>query len=145
MISGVTYGDKGLDLSRGFTALKAWFTLTSHGTDAMARNIEGNVAQARYLGRRVASSPVLELLAPVALNLVNSRFAPAGFDESALDALNIELLMRLQERGIAVPSSTRIHGKYAIRVAIVNHRTRFADMDILADSVEQIGAEIVAE
>ncbi|MEP6763737.1 MAG: pyridoxal-dependent decarboxylase [Gemmatimonadaceae bacterium] len=145
MITGVTFGDKGLDLSRGFTALKAWFTLTSHGTNAIAQNIEGNVAQAQYLGRRVTASPVLELLAPIALNLVNFRYAPAGLQESALDALNIELLMRLQERGIAVPSSTRIHGKYAIRVAIVNHRTRFADMDILADSVERIGAEIVAK
>ncbi len=145
MMSGVTYGDRGLDLSRGFMALKAWFTLTSHGTDAITQNIEGNVAQAQYLGRRVSASPLLELLAPVALNLVNFRYAPAGFNESALDALNVELLMRLQERGIAVPSSTRIHGKYAIRVALVNHRTRFADLDILADAVEQIGAEIVAK
>ncbi len=145
MMSGVTYGDRGLDLSRGFMALKAWFTMTSHGVDAIARNIEGNVAQARYLGRRVTASPLLELMAPVALNLVNFRYAAGGLSDDETDQLNIELLMRLQERGIAVPSSTRIHDRYAIRAAIVNHRTRFSDMDILVDAVESIGAEIVAK
>ncbi|MDQ6611324.1 MAG: amino acid decarboxylase, partial [Gemmatimonadota bacterium] len=98
-----------------------------------------------YLGRRVTASPLLELMAPVALNLVNFRYAAGGLSDDETDQLNIELLMRLQERGIAVPSSTRIHDRYAIRAAIVNHRTRFSDMDILVDAVESIGAEIVAK
>jgi len=148
MTTGVTYGDRGLDLSRGFLALKAWFTLTSHGVDALARNIEGNVAQAQYLGACVTNAANLELLAPVALNLVNFRYTPWGADglapeESQLDAINVEILQRLQERGIAVPSSTRVHGKFAIRVAITNHRTRFADLDILVQAVQQIGAEVM--
>lgn len=148
MTTGVTYGDRGLDLSRGFLALKAWFTLTSHGVDAIARNIEGNVAQAQYLGSRVSAQQDLELMAPVALNLVNFRFAPvvngAALDELQLDAINVEILQRIQEQGIAVPSSTRVHGKFAIRVAITNHRTRFADMDILVNAVQRMGAEILA-
>jgi aromatic-L-amino-acid decarboxylase len=142
MTTGVTFGDRGLDLSRGFMALKAWFTLTSHGVDAIARNIEGNVAQARYLAELVTASPLLELLAPVPLNLVNFRFAPDGANESTLEALNTEILLRLQEQGIAVPSSTRVNDKFAIRVAITNHRTRFSDMDLLADAVERIGMEV---
>jgi aromatic-L-amino-acid decarboxylase len=143
MTTGVTYGDRGLDLSRGFLALKAWFTLMSHGVDAIARNIEGNVAQARYLEQRVRQSEVLELLSPASLNLVTFRYAPSGASADALDAANIEILQRLQERGIAVPSSTRVNGALAIRVAITNHRTRFADIDLLADSVERIGREVL--
>ncbi|MBC8086205.1 MAG: amino acid decarboxylase [Phycisphaerae bacterium] len=150
MTTGVTYGDRGLDLSRGFLALKAWFTLTSHGVDAIARNVEGNVAQAQYLGKRVSEADDLELLAPVALNLVNFRYAPANAmgempSESELDALNVEILQRLQERGIAVPSSTRVHGKFAIRVAITNHRTRFSDFDVLVQSIQQLGAEVMTK
>jgi len=145
MTSGVTYGDRGLDLSRGFLALKAWFTLKSHGVDAVARNIEGNVAQAHHLGRRVSAATDLELLAPVSLNLVTFRYVPtdrAPLGEDALDALNVEILLRLQERGIAVPSSSRVNGKYALRVAITNHRTRFEDVDVLVEAVQDIGAEI---
>lgn len=147
MISGVTFGDRGLDLSRGFFALKAWFTMKSHGVDAITKNIEGNVAQAQRLSRLVTDAPDLELLAPVPLNLVTFRYAPNdasgnAMGEEALDALNMEILLRLHERGIAVPSSTRVHGKLAIRVAITNHRTRFEDIDLLVHSVQQIGREI---
>ena len=148
MTSGVTYGDRGLDLSRGFLALKAWFTLKSHGVDAVMRNIEGNVAQAHYLGRLVNAAADLELLAPVSLNLVTFRYVPVDREplgEEALDALNVEILLRLQERGIAVPSSSRVNGKYALRVAITNHRTRFADLDTLITFVQRIGVEILAE
>ncbi|MGV3707325.1 MAG: pyridoxal phosphate-dependent decarboxylase family protein [Gemmatimonas sp.] len=145
MTTGVTYGDRGLDLSRGFIALKAWFTLKSHGIDAIARNIEGNVAQAHRLGRLVSAADDLELLAPVALNLVTFRYVPqqgVAMTPQELDALNMEILLRIQERGIAVPSSSLVNGKYAIRVAITNHRTRFEDMDLLVRSVQSIGREI---
>ena len=150
MTVGVTYGDRGLDLSRGFLALKAWFTLKSHGIDAITRNIEGNVAQAHYLGRLVNEASELELLAPVALNLVTFRYVPAGtseapLSEEALDVLNSEILLRVQERGIAVPSGSRVNGKYAIRVAITNHRTRFADLDVLVRAVLEIAAEVRQE
>lgn len=149
MTTGVTYGDRGLDLSRGFIALKAWFTLKSHGFDAITRNIEGNVAQAHHLGRLVEAAPDLELLAPVALNLVTFRYAPVAangtsLSEEQLDTLNVEILLRLQERGIAVPSSSRVNGKYALRVAITNHRTRFADLNVLVDAVRRIGVEVNA-
>ncbi|MEO7999843.1 MAG: pyridoxal-dependent decarboxylase, partial [Gemmatimonadaceae bacterium] len=119
MITGVTFGDRGLDLSRGFIALKAWFTIKSHGIDAIAQNIEGNVAQAQRLARLVTEAPDLELVAPVPLNLVTFRYVPnAAMTEESLDALNMEILMRMHERGIAIPSSTRVRGKFAIRVAI---------------------------
>ena len=62
-----------------------------------------------------------------------------------LDALNREILMRLQERGIAVPSNTLIQGRFAIRVANTNHRTRDEDLEILLDSVLKLGGEILAE
>lgn len=149
MTTGVTYGDRGLDLSRGFLALKAWFTIKSHGIDTIARNIEGNVAQAQRLARLVTDAADLELLAPVPLNLVTFRYSPktsngASHSEDALDALNMEILLRLQERGIAVPSSTRVLGKFAIRVAITNHRTRFEDIDLLVHTVQEFGREIAA-
>jgi hypothetical protein len=52
--------------------------------------------------------------------------------------------MRLQERGIAVPSATLLNGRFAIRVAITNHRTVLADLELLADSIVAIGQEVAA-
>ena len=53
-------------------------------------------------------------------------------------------LVRLQERGIAVPSGTVLDGKFAIRVAITNHRSRREDFDLLVDAVAQLGRELSA-
>ena len=89
--------------------------------------------------------PELELLAPVPLNVVCFRYAPAGVPDAVLDRVNAEVLLRLQERGIAVPSSTVLGGRFAIRAANVNHRSRREDFDALVEGVASLGAEVLAE
>ncbi|MBX3189180.1 MAG: pyridoxal-dependent decarboxylase [Labilithrix sp.] len=137
---GLPFADRGVDLSRGFKALKVWLSLKAYGADKLARMIEQNVAQAEHLARLVEAEPDLELLAPVPLNVVCFRYAPSGVAEEGLDALNEEILLRLQESGLAVPSGTTIDGRFAIRVAIVNHRSRRDDFDALVGAVKALGA-----
>src|SRR6185312_5198841 len=131
----------GPQLSRGFRALKVWMNLKAHGADEFARLIGQNLAQAQYLKSRVEREPKLELLAPVPLNVVNFRYRGAGLDAAGLDELNARILVALQERGIAAPSSTVLKGRFAIRVAITNHRSRREDFDALADAVLALGRE----
>jgi glutamate/tyrosine decarboxylase-like PLP-dependent enzyme len=109
--------------------------------------IRQNVDQVQYLVRIIDSHDELERLAPAPLNIVCFRYRPAAtaLDETALEALNLELLLRLQERGIAVPSSTRLDGRFALRVAHVNHRTTDEDIETLAEAIVEIGREIAAE
>jgi hypothetical protein len=40
------------------------------------------------------------------------------------------------------PSSTELDGRYAIRAAIVNHRTSEAEIDLLVDAVLNAGRAI---
>jgi aromatic-L-amino-acid decarboxylase len=129
--------DLGPDLSRGFRALKTWFTLVTHGTDKLGAAISGTCALARHLEARVRAEPELEMLAPVALNIVCFRFRAAPGEDA--DSLNTEIVADLHESGIAVPSSTRIHGQVAIRAAIVNHRTVDSDIDMLIDATLACG------
>lgn len=65
-----------------------------------------------------------------------------GLDDGALNNLNSNLLIQLQEGGVAVPSNTKIDGKFAIRVANTNQRTRCEDFDILIREVVRIGNQI---
>ncbi|MFC1540110.1 pyridoxal phosphate-dependent decarboxylase family protein [Gemmatimonadota bacterium] len=132
-------------LSRGFKALKVWMMLKEHGFEKFGRLVAQNVEQARYLRDLVKKDPGLELMAPVALNVVPLRFAPTGVDPAVLDELNRELLMRIQEQGIAVPSSTYVRGHFTIRVCICNHRSRREDFDLFAREVVRIGNEILEE
>jgi aromatic-L-amino-acid decarboxylase len=142
---GLPFADRGIDLTRGFKALKVWMSFKAHGVDALTRLVEQNVAQARHLAARVEASAALELLMPVPLNVVCFRYAPADLPEAERDAVNREILLRLQEDAIAVPSGTLVRGRYAIRAAIVNHRSRREDFDVLADAVERIGREVAGK
>jgi aromatic-L-amino-acid/L-tryptophan decarboxylase len=135
---------RGPELSRGFKALKVWLHIREHGLAKLGRLVAQNVAQARHLAELVDRSCTLERLGPAPLNIVCFRYAPAGAPDVVVNQLNREILMRLQERGIAVPSSTVMEGKFAIRVAITNHRTRHDDLDLLVNQVEAIGAELGA-
>lgn len=141
----ITFADLGIDLTRNFKALKVWMQFKADGVDKFARIIEQNVAQVRYLVARVEAHAELELLAPAPLNIACLRYCAAGLSSAELDALNQELLLRLQERGIAVPSSTRLAGRFAIRVAHVNHRTQQRDIDMMVDAIVAIGRELLLE
>jgi aromatic-L-amino-acid decarboxylase len=134
--------DYGFQLSRGFLALKAWMSLKEHGSRKYGRMIQQNIDQARYLAELVDATPELELAAPVALNVVCFRYIRPGLDDAALNALNKEILVELQEQGIAVPSGTTIGGKYVLRVGHTNHRSRREDFNVLVREVIRIGKEL---
>jgi glutamate/tyrosine decarboxylase-like PLP-dependent enzyme len=139
------FNEYGVELSRGFKALKVWMSFREHGADKYARLVDQNVDQAAYLAKRVEASKELELVAPVPLNVVCFRFFSPALDERALNELNEKLLVRLQEGGVAVLNSTKLHGKYCLRAAITNHRTRREDIDILAREVVALGRGLLEE
>ncbi len=141
---GFPFADRGVDLTRGFKALKVWLSLKAYGVNALARLIEQNVAQVQYLASLIEAHPELELLAPVPLNVVCFRYVPQGTEAGELNALNEEILLRIQESGLALPSATVLQGRYAIRCANVNHRTRRIDLELLADAVVKLGRKISA-
>ena len=133
--------DYGPELSRNFRALKVWFAFKELGVQKIAKIIEQNCEQALYLKERISREPSLELLAPVSLNIVCFRFCEPGLSADALDTLNADIVADVQESGVAAPSTTRIHGRLAIRVNITNHRTRRLDLDALVDAVVSRGRE----
>jgi aromatic-L-amino-acid decarboxylase len=135
------FTDFTIDLSRGFRALKAWFTIKAFGTDRLAEAMEMNVRQARLLGDLVDGDREFELLAPVQLNIVCFRYRRAGMEEDDLDRLNDDVVIALQESGVAVASSTTVGSRRAIRVCIVNHRTRDEDLVKTLDTIKQLAVQ----
>ncbi len=128
--------DLGPDLSRGFRALKTRFTLKTYGTEKLGAVIARSCALARYLEARILAEPRLELMAPVQLNIVCFRYrAPEA------NQVNGDIVIDIQESGIAAPSTTLLGGELAIRAAIVNHRTGVRDIDALISAVLEFGAQ----
>lgn len=127
--------DLGPELSRGFRALKVWAHLYEFGTERLAEVIAGNCEQAAHLARLVDDHPALERLAPAPMNIVCFRYAAPSLGEADLDELNNRIVIALQIKGFAVPSTTRIGGKLAIRVNITNHRTTQQDVEAFLKDV----------
>jgi aromatic-L-amino-acid decarboxylase len=126
------------DLSRGFRALKTWFTLKAFGTEKLGAMIERTCLLAQYLEAKVSAEPLIELIAPAQLNIVCFRYRSEDSNR-----INSEIVIDIQESGIAAPSTTTLDGKLAIRAAIVNHRTDTSDLDALVAAVLEFGARRV--
>jgi aromatic-L-amino-acid decarboxylase len=130
----------GPDLSRGFRALKTWFTLKVYGTEQLGAVMSRTCELAQLLKHLVELAPDLELAAPVQLNIVCFRYRCSNSD-----AVNAQIVVELSESGIAVASTTVIDGHLAIRAAIFNHRTQACDLEALVAAVTRFGKRIVAQ
>ena len=126
--------DYGPDLSRGFRALKTWFTLKVYGTEALGSVISRTCALARYLESRIAETPELELLAPVELNVVCFRYR-ARMPSASIPGSSSNF--RSPGSWRRPPRSS--DGRLAIRAAIVNHRTGKREIDTLVEKTVALG------
>ena len=142
LAAGEFLHDYTLETTRSFRALKVWMMLKQHGVETFGRLIDQNIAQAKYLTGLVEADPSLELMAPTATSVVCFRFNPGGLTEDRLRTINTELLLRLQESGLAVPSETTLRGRYCLRAAFCNHRTRRSDVEELAAAVGRLGRDL---
>jgi aromatic-L-amino-acid decarboxylase len=149
-VEAVNYFDLGPQNSRGFRALKVWLALQQVGRDGYVQMISDDIRLARELFERIPRYPELEALTH-SLSITTFRYVPADVDSgdakaaSYLDKLNLELLIRIQNSGKAYLSNAVIHGRFALRVCIVNFRTSLADVEALLPIVAGMGKELDAE
>ncbi|MCA1581633.1 MAG: amino acid decarboxylase [Acidobacteria bacterium] len=138
------FAERGVELSRGFKALKVWMGWKTHGRRGYAASIENDVRLARFLSDAVDGRPEFERLADTVLSIVNFRYRPAGrsLPDADLDAVNRRIVNRLVGDGSFFLAPTVLKGRTALRVCIVNFRTREKDLLALLDEAARIGEEI---
>ena len=144
LASGAWLNDYGLQTSRGFKALKIWMSLKEHGIETFGRLIDQNISQAQYLSDLIEGASLLELVAPTTSILCAIAF-DTGLDSAARKAVNVEIMLRLQEEGVAAVSDTTVHGEHCLRAAINNHRTKRNDLELLVRETIRNGRNIVGD
>jgi len=137
------FGDMGLQLTRGFKALKIWMSIKAYGLDHFARQIEQDIKHAKYLAALIEKHENFELLDNIPLNIVCFRYINSNLADESLDEFNNEIILRLHERGLAVPSYTKLRGKFALRVSITNHRSTRKDFDFLLEKISELAEEMI--
>jgi aromatic-L-amino-acid decarboxylase len=138
------FAERGVELSRGFKALKVWMGLKTHGRRGYARAIEKDVALAQFLEQEVGHRPDFEKLAPTVLSIANFRYQPRdrNLSESDLDRVNRKIVNRLVGEGSFFLAPTILKGRTALRVCIVNFRASEEDLTALLDEAARIGRQI---
>jgi aromatic-L-amino-acid decarboxylase len=139
------FAERGVELSRGFKALKVWMGLKTHGRRAYAAAIENDVRLARFLAAEVDRRPHFERLADSVLSIANFRYRPAGrsLSEEQLDRVNRRIVNRLVGDGSFFLAPTVLKGRASLRVSITNFRTTEGDLLALLDECARIGKELL--
>lgn len=130
----VNFADRGLQLSRMARAFKIWTSIRYFGLDAFRATINRALDLALEAQRVIEASEHFELLLPTHLGIVCFRRRFAGVDdETRLDAMNAALVHALDESGFGLVSSTRLKGRYAIRLCVLNHTSGLREVrDVLS-------------
>jgi hypothetical protein len=131
------FGDLGLQLTRTSRALKIWLSVQTFGLDAFRAAVERALELAEHAAQRAEESDALELLLPRSLGIVCLRRRFEGADEAEHERRNAALAVALEESGTGLISSTRLHGRFALRLCILNHTTGPADVDAVLDFLER--------
>jgi glutamate/tyrosine decarboxylase-like PLP-dependent enzyme len=140
------FAERGVELSRGFKALKVWMGVKTHGRRAYARQIANDIRLARLLADEVDRRPDFERLAEPVLSIANFRWRPADrpLPDAELDRVNRRIINRLVGEGSFFLAPTILKGRTALRVSITNFRTREEDLVALLEEVERIGRSILS-
>lgn len=129
----VSFYDYGLQLTRMTRALKLWLSVSYFGADAFRETIDKTLDLAIHAEHRIASDDRLELLRPANLGIVCFRRRVEGASEAEIEAANAGLVEALARSGFGLVSSTRLQGRYALRICVLNHASGRDDVDAVLD------------
>lgn len=120
--------DMGPELTRPARGLKLWFTLQVMGSDALSAAVEHGFDLARWAQDEMRREPLIEVVFPAQMAMVNFRYSPEGMDEAAKDALNARISRRMIESGYAGVFTTELYGKKVLRICALHPEATEHDM-----------------
>ena len=146
------YVDYGPQNSRGFRALKVWLALRQVGAAGYRKMIADDIRLSEAMAHAMRCHAELEFMTQE-LSITTFRYVPLDLErrleepqvKSYLDALNREILDRLQRGGETFVSNALVGGRYVLRACIVNFHTSQADVEALPGIVARIGRAADAE
>ncbi|MEA2563002.1 MAG: aromatic-L-amino-acid/L-tryptophan decarboxylase [Acidobacteriota bacterium] len=138
----VNFCDYGIQLTRGFRALKLWMSIQVFGMDAFRRAVDRGFDLAETAERILRESPRWEVTTPAHMGVVSFRYVAPGRTEEELDALQTGIVDGLRAEGFALATSTRLRGRTALRLCTINPRTTYEDIRATIEHMARLGARL---
>ena len=139
----VNFADRGVQLTRYSRALKIWVSVKYFGTDTIAAAIHDAMERARLLQSLVEASSDFEILSPAQFGIVCFRARPASVDEAELDSLNEKINTQVVSGGRFLISSTRLNGRFSLRMCTLGYRTTHDDIRELFEAIQRALAQLL--
>lgn len=135
--------DLGVQLGRRFRALKLWMVIRAFGVEGLQERIREHCRMARDLAARIQQDSDFAVVAPVPFSVVCFRWQRGDTPEEQ-DRLNEALLSEINAQGPVLLSSTKLDGRYTLRMAIGNLKTTDRHLDnawkIIRSSADQLSS-----
>jgi glutamate/tyrosine decarboxylase-like PLP-dependent enzyme len=138
------YGYMGPELSRRARSFAVWATLRAYGRDGYRAIVERCLDHAAHLVRLIEEADDMELLLAAPLNIVFFRYRPPDVPEDELDDLNLGIEQQILTDGRVYVGTTHWAGAVGFRPAFVNWRTTTADVELLLETVRDLGSRLRA-
>jgi aromatic-L-amino-acid decarboxylase len=126
----VSPADLSPELSRHYRALRLWLPLKLAGVAPFRAALEEKLLLARHFHEKMRLEDGFEVGPPPDLSIVTFRYLPRQGDP---DAFNRKLINAVQRDGRVFLSSTKMDGKFTLRVAILSLRTH---LDTIEQAIE---------
>jgi len=134
------------ELSRGFRGLKIWLPMKRHGLEAFRAAPDEKLDLVAWATEQLESMEDVEIVAAPQVTVVAWRWNPATVPDTDLDELNRELMRRVNERNRVYLTSTRLDGRFVIRICVLSFRTHADRMDAaladIRDSIAELRSEL---
>ena len=114
--------DYGIQLTRGFRALKLWMSFKVFGLAAFREAVARGFENARAAEARLRRSGEWEIVSPAQMAIV-------AFRHRRGEAVNRRLVGEMIAGGYAMLSSTTLHGATALRLCTINPRTTVDEIE----------------
>lgn len=134
------YCDHGVQLTRGFRALKFWMSLKTFGLENFRAAIEQGIANAEYVQSLLEQDDCWEVVTPAAIGIINFRYrAENPLPENFHSRLSREILID----GFAMITPTRIGGGEVLRICAINPRTMHEDFRLTLKIIKTMAEEML--
>ncbi|MBZ0114804.1 MAG: aminotransferase class V-fold PLP-dependent enzyme [Thermoanaerobaculia bacterium] len=138
----IDFSEHSPELSRGSRGLRVWLPFKLLGVEPFRSALDEKLDLASWIEGELRRLPDLEIVAPAQLSILAFRASPRGLDEEALDALNTRFLTAINSRQRVFLTSTRLNGRFALRICVLSFRTHRERMQMCLEDVRDALTEV---
>lgn len=140
----INFYDYGVQLTRGFRALKLWLSLKTFGAAAFRQAIEHGFELAEFAESVIRQSPNWQIISPATMGIITFRFVPPGNpSEEEINRINRRIVEAQMTDGFTFANSTSLRGQVVQRLCTINYRSTKEDVRASIEKLEQLGLRLV--